>query len=99
MNSLKKRGRNGAALAGALNGQQMTIGNAVDRRTTRAPGYAMSQKVRRRIEEIFAWFKTVGGLRRTRYRGLERVEFAAYVVGAAYNLVRLARLAEIATGA
>jgi IS5 family transposase len=55
------------------------------------------KKVRRRIEEIFGWIKTVGGLRRTRYRGLERVGFAGYLVAAAYNLVRLARLAVVAS--
>ena len=66
--------------------------SAVDGRTTHQPGYDASQKVRKRIEEIFGWFKTVGGLRRTRLRGLERVSFAGYLVAAAYNLVRLARL-------
>lgn len=66
--------------------------SAVDGRTTHAPGYGASQKVRRRIEEIFGWMKTVGGFRRTRYRGLERVDFAGYLVAAAYNLVRLVRL-------
>jgi IS5 family transposase len=49
------------------------------------------------IEEIFGWMKTVGGFRKTRVRGLERVNFAGYLVGAAYNLVRLARLATTAT--
>ena len=73
--------------------------SAVDGRTTRAPGYDASQKVRRRIEEIFGWSKTVGGLRRTRYRGLERVDFAGYLVAAAYNLVRLVRLAPGAAAA
>src|SRR3981189_1210562 len=48
--------------------------SAVDGRTTHGSGYDASQKVRRRIEEIFGWIKTVGGLRRTRYRGLERVD-------------------------
>jgi IS5 family transposase len=67
--------------------------SAVDGRTTHQPGYGASQKVRRRIEEIFGWIKTVGGLRRTRYRGLERVDSAAYLVATAYNLVRLGRLA------
>ena len=71
--------------------------SAVDGRTTRGPGYTASQKVRRRIEEIFGWIKTVGGLRRTRYRGLERVDFAGYLVAAAYNLVRLARLTPVPT--
>jgi IS5 family transposase len=47
-------------------------------------------------KKIFGWIKTVGGLRRTRYRGLERVDFAGYLVAAAYNLVRLARLATAA---
>src|SRR5215470_2210495 len=62
--------------------------SAVDGRTTHGPGYAASQKVSRRIEEIFGWMKTVGGFRKTRYRSLERVDFAAYLVAAAYNLVR-----------
>jgi len=66
--------------------------SAVDGRTTHAPGYRASQKVRRRIEEIFGWMKTVGGFRKTRYRGLDRVDFAGYLVAAAYNLVRLVRL-------
>ena len=66
--------------------------SAVDGRTTHAPGYEASQKVRRRIEEIFGWIKTVGGFRKTRYRGLERVDFAGYLVATAYNLVRLVRL-------
>jgi IS5 family transposase len=71
--------------------------SAVDGRTTHEPGYAASQRVRKRIEEIFGWIKTVGGLRRTRYRGLERVDFAGYLVASAYNLVRLARLATLPT--
>ncbi len=71
--------------------------SAVDGRTTRAPGYAASQKVRRRIEEIFGWMKTVGGFRKTRYRGLDRVDFAGYLVAAAYNLVRLVRLTSVPT--
>jgi IS5 family transposase len=73
--------------------------SAVDGRTTHGPGYIASQKVHRRIEEIFGWMKTVGGFRKTRYRGLERVNFAGYLVGAAYNLVRLARLATLASPA
>jgi len=71
--------------------------SAVDGRTTHGPGYAASQKVRRRIEEIFGWMKTVGGFRKTRYRGLERVDFAGYLVAAAYNLVRLVRLTSLPT--
>jgi transposase len=71
--------------------------SAVDGRTTHASGYGASQKVRRRIEEIFGWMKTVGGFRKTRYRGLERVDFAGYLVAAAYNLVRLVRLTSVPT--
>jgi IS5 family transposase len=74
-----------------------TAGSAVDGRTTHGPGYAASQQVRRRIEEIFGWMKTVGSFRKTRYRGLERVDFAGYLVAAAYNLVRLVRLTSAPT--
>src|SRR6202171_1208075 len=52
-------------------------GSALDRRTTRHVGYAVSQRVRKRVEEIFGWMKTVGGLRRTRYRGLDRTQLGA----------------------
>jgi len=64
----------------------------LDRRTTRHPGYAVSQRKRKRVEEIFGWMKAYGGLRRTLARGLGRVQLHAYLVGAAYNLLRLARL-------
>src|SRR6201982_3755054 len=67
-------------------------GSALDARTTRHPGYAVSQWIRKRIEEAFGWMKTVGGLRQTRYRGRERVQMHAYLVGAAYNLLRITRL-------
>lgn len=66
--------------------------SAIDDRTTRHPGYAVSQRIRKRVEEIFGWAKTVGGFRRTRFRGIGRTQLAAYFVGAAYNLVRMARL-------
>jgi IS5 family transposase len=67
--------------------------SAIDGRTTRHAGYEVSQRIRKRVEEIFGWMKTVGGFRRTRYRGLARTQFAGYLVGAAYNLIRMARLA------
>ena len=67
-------------------------GSAIDGRTTRHVGYATSQRIRKRVEEIFGWMKTVGGFRRTRYRGLERTGLAGYLVGTAYNLVRVSRL-------
>jgi transposase len=66
--------------------------SAIDRRTTRHPGYATSQRLRKRVEEVFGWLKTVGGFRRTRYRGLARTQLAGYLVATAYNLVRMARL-------
>jgi transposase len=66
--------------------------SAIDGRTTSWPGYAISQRIRKRVEEVFGWMKTVGGFRKTRYRGLERVDFAGYLVATAYNLVRLSHL-------
>ena len=67
--------------------------SAIDGRTVRHAGYPVSQRIRKRVEEIFGWCKTVGGLRRTRFAGREKTQLWAHVVGAAYNLVRIARLA------
>ena len=64
----------------------------LDQRTTRHASYTISQRKRKRVEQIFGWMKTYGGLRRTFARGLPRVQLHAYLVGAAYNLLRLARL-------
>ena len=65
---------------------------AIDRRTTRHAGYRISQVIRKRVEEIFGWGKTVGGLAQVKLRGLARVE-ARFILGlAAYNLVRLPKL-------
>ncbi len=69
----------------------------LDARTTRHPSYWISQKKRKRVEEIFGWMKAYGGLRRTRFRGIARVQLHAHLVGAAYNLLRLSRL-QPATG-
>jgi transposase len=66
--------------------------SAIDRRTTRHPSYATSQRIRKRIEEAFGWIKTVAGLKKTRFRGLARVDLAFTFAAAAYNLVRLPRL-------
>jgi transposase len=73
--------------------------SAIDGRTTRHPGYAVSQRLRKRVEEIFGWMKTVGGFRRTRYRGLDKTSLAAYVVATAYNLVRMSKLVSAPQGA
>lgn len=64
----------------------------LDRRTTRHASYGTSQRKRKRVEEIFGWMKAYGGLRRTLMRGLARVQLHAYIVGAAYNLLRMSRL-------
>ena len=66
--------------------------SAIDGRTTRHAGYAVSLRIRKRVEEVFGWMKTVGGFQRTRYRGVERTGLAGYLVATAYNLVRLANL-------
>lgn len=66
--------------------------SAIDRRTTRHPGYAASLRVRKRIEEAFGWIKTSAGQARTRLRGVERVRWSFTLAAAAYNLVRLPRL-------
>ncbi|HOV31694.1 MAG TPA: IS5 family transposase [Anaerolineaceae bacterium] len=63
--------------------------SAIDRRTTRHPGYAISQRVRKRVEEIFGWIKTVGNFRKTRHRGLHLVDWMFTLTAAAYNLVRI----------
>ena len=65
----------------------------IDQRTTRHPGYALSQRKRKRVEEIFGWLKTVGGLRKTRHRGVARVDWMFSFALAAYNLVRMRNLA------
>jgi hypothetical protein len=68
--------------------------SAIDVRTTRHAGYAMSQQKRKRIEEIFGWLKTIGLLRKTRHRGQARVGWMFIFGLAVYNLVRLRNLAE-----
>ena len=66
--------------------------SAIDGRTTRHPGYAISQRLRKRVEEIFGWIKTVGNLRKTRPRGIERVGWMFTCTAAADNLVRIRNL-------
>ncbi|NOG70879.1 IS5 family transposase [Roseicella sp. DB1501] len=66
--------------------------SAIDGRTTRHPGYAVSQRIRKRIEEAFGWAKTVAGLRKARHRGLPKVGWQFTLAMAAYNLVRLPKL-------
>ena len=66
--------------------------SSIDGRTTRHAGYGRSQKIRKRIEEGFGWIKTVGGLRKTRFKGRDKVGWAFALTAAAYNLVRLPKL-------
>ena len=74
--------------------------SAIDRRTTRHPGYVASLRVRKpvlsevegRIEEAFGWIKTIAGLRRTKLRGVEKVDWSFTFAVAAYNLIRLPKL-------
>jgi|SoiMethySBSTD1v2_1073268.scaffolds.fasta_scaffold399010_2 transposase len=67
-------------------------GSAVDDTIAATPGYTVSQKLRKRVEEIFGWMKTIAGLRRTRYRGLPKTSLGGILVATAYNLVRLSKL-------
>jgi len=66
--------------------------SAIDGRTTRHAGYAVSQRIRKRIEEAFGWIKTVAGQEKTKLRGVDRVGWAFTFAAAAYNLVRLPKL-------
>ena len=71
--------------------------SAIDGRTTRHAGYPLSLHIRMQIERIFGWVESVGGLRRTRFRGRRKTPFAASLVGAADNLLRVARLRQCAS--
>jgi transposase len=66
--------------------------SAIDARTTRHAGYQISQRKRKRVEEVFGWLKTIGLLRQTRYRGRERVGWMFTFATAVYNLVRIRNL-------
>jgi len=69
--------------------------SAIDGRTTRHVGYAISQVIRKRVEEIFGWSKTVGALRKTRFRGRDRVGWSFMLALSGYNLVRMRNLAMV----
>ena len=69
--------------------------SAIDRRTTRHAGYVLSQRKRKRVEEIFGWIKTVGLMHKTRHRGLARVGWMFTFTAAAYNLVRIRNLSAV----
>jgi hypothetical protein len=69
--------------------------SAIDGRTTRHSGYASSQTIRKRIEECFGWAKTIGGLRKSRFIGREKLDFQFVMTFAAYNLIRMRNLAVV----
>ena len=69
---------------------QVTPG--LDNRTSQSRSYQISQVVRKRIEQIFGWGKTIGGLRKTRFKGVARTQHLAQLTGATYNLLRISRL-------
>ena len=71
--------------------------SAIDGRTTRHPGYAVSQQKRKRVEEVFGWLKTVGLVRKVKLRGVPRVGWLFTFAAAAYNLVRMRNLVADAT--
>lgn len=70
--------------------------SAIDGRTTRHPGSAISQRKRTYVEEILGWLKTVGRLRKVRHRGVARVGWMFTCAAAVYNLVRMRTLAAVA---
>lgn len=71
--------------------------SAIDNRTVSHPGYAVSQKKRKRVEEIFGWMKTVGLMRQTRHRGQDRVGWMFTFAAAAYNVIRMRNLMAMAS--
>ena len=85
------------AINGAVSKTGKVRKTALDGRTTRHPGYAISLRCRKRIEEVFGWLKTVALMRKTRHRGRRRVGWMFTFTAAVYNLVRIRNLAE-ATG-
>lgn len=74
-------------------------GSAIDGRTTRHAGYAISQRKRKRIEECFGWLKTIALIRKVRHRGIEKVAWVFTFATAAYNLVRMRNLMARPVGA
>jgi len=74
-------------------------GSAIDERTTRHAGYAISQKKRKRIEESFGWLKTIALMRKVRHRGIHKVGWVFAFAAAAYNLVRMRNLLPSPVGA
>lgn len=83
------------AINGTISRNGIPRKTAVDRRTTRHPGYAISQCIRKRIEEIFGWIKSTGGLGQLKVRGIEKAKTVFLLALAAYDLIRLPKLLEL----
>jgi len=66
--------------------------SSIDGRTSRHESYRVSQRIRKKVEEVFGWMKTVGNFRKTRYRGVAKNQMISYFLGAAYNLVRMTKM-------
>ena len=71
---------------------QKARSSAIDGRTTRHPGYTVSGRKRKLVEQVFGWMKTAGGLRKLRHRGVELVDWTVTFAATVYNLVRLRNL-------
>ncbi len=80
------------AIDGHLSPKGVPRSTAIDARTTRHPGYGISQRCRKRIEEVFGWAKSAAGLAKVKLRGRARVEAVFTLALAAYNLIRLPKL-------
>jgi hypothetical protein len=70
--------------------------SAIDGRTTRHPGYATSQTIRKRIEECFGWAKSIGGMCKSWFIGREKLDFQFVMTFASYNLIRMRNLGVVA---
>lgn len=93
------KGYDRASLATSMRGMKVTLhaaqrkkGTAIDGRTTRHPGYVISQRLRKRVEEPFGWGKTIGGLRKLHHRGVALVDSIFAMTMAGFNLVRMSNL-------
>jgi len=93
------KGYDAAEFVGGLGNLQATLhvaqkikGSAIDGRVSRHPGYALSLKVRKRVEQIFGWMKTVGWLRKAKCTGEEKIDWLFTFSVAVYNLVRMRNL-------
>jgi hypothetical protein len=86
------------AVNGAVSKRGKARKTAIDRRTTRHPGYAVSQRIRKRVEEVFGWVKSQAGFDQVKVRGRQKAEAVFTFAAAAYNLIRIPKLLAEAAG-